>query len=334
MIISNILLRTVPEHLMAGVSSGQLEVLGSIIRSTSSGKIVAHLQEAAPLANLLARAPLDLVIAPLDLAAQAIQIGQNEQIKAGIDALRELQTAGLVLNAASIGVSVAGFAMLNRKINALQADIGAVHSQLQGIDSKLDALWKEPWERDRQSLMTLAEKLDESWFLADGRGELADISSEAHSLANQFHRHAKDALESETFFLVAVPTIEAFAFASSIRVTARLAMDENKAALEASFGSAEKISALVSGIKPENEVLLKLQTQSDLFGTSSWTESLEDQRRRLIFPAARLRSMETSSATSAVTVESLIEHGISGRDWLEAAGTEEHSPLLVWEAGA
>ena len=110
MIISNILLRTVPEHLMAGVSSGQLEVLGSIIRSTSSGKIVAHLQEAAPLANLLARAPLDLVIAPLDLAAQAIQIGQNEQIKAGIDALRELQTAGLVLNAASIGVSVAGFA--------------------------------------------------------------------------------------------------------------------------------------------------------------------------------------------------------------------------------
>ena len=114
MIISNILLRTVPEHLMAGVSSGQLEVLGSIIRSTSSGKIVAHLQEAAPLANLLARAPLDLATAPVDLAAQAIQIGQNEQIKAGIDALRELQTAGLVLNAASIGVSVAGFAMLNR----------------------------------------------------------------------------------------------------------------------------------------------------------------------------------------------------------------------------
>lgn len=333
MIISNILLRSIPEHLLSGVSSGQLEVLGSIIRSTSTGKVVAHLQEAAPLANLLARSPLDLVTAPLDLAAQAIQIGQNEQIKAGISALRELQTAGLVLNAASIGISVAGFAMLNRKIDALQADIGAVHSALDGIDSKLDALCEERWERDRQSLMTLAEKLDESWFMTDGGGELADIANEAHSLANQFHWNAEQALERELMYLVAVPTIEAFALASSIRVTARLAMDEHKAALEASFVSTEKLSALIGSMKPTKAVILELQSKSELFGTPQWTAMLEEQRRRLIFPVARLRSMETSSAASAVTIESLVKDGISGRGWLEAAGTEEHSPLLVWETG-
>ncbi|MFI8667196.1 hypothetical protein ACIGGE_12240 [Qipengyuania sp. NPDC077410] len=333
MIASNILLRSIPEHLLSGVSSGQLEVLGSIIRSTSTGKVVAHLQEAAPLANLLARSPLDLVTAPLDLAAQAIQIGQNEQIKAGIAALRELQTAGLVLNAASIGISVAGFAMLNRKIDALQADIGAVHSALDGIDTKLDALCKEPWERDRQSLMTLAEKLDESWFMTDGRGELADIANEAHFLANQFHRDAEQALEREALFLVAVPTIEAFALASSIRVTARLAMDENKAALEASFASTEKLSALVGSMKPTKAIMLELQSQSGLFGTPDWTAMLEEQRRRLIMPAMRLRSIETSHAACGVTVESLIEHGISGRAWLEAAGTEENAPLLIWEVG-
>jgi hypothetical protein len=48
MLAPQILLREVPRHLQVAVEANQREVVGSIVRSTSSGRIVAHLQEAPP----------------------------------------------------------------------------------------------------------------------------------------------------------------------------------------------------------------------------------------------------------------------------------------------
>ncbi|MEE4213000.1 MAG: hypothetical protein V2I43_27455 [Parvularcula sp.] len=281
--------------------------------------------------ELLSKVPGDPVTGVLDLAAQGVQIAQNEQIKSGIELLRQLQTAGLALNAASIGISIAGFAMLNHKIAALEAGIDSIHSDLEKIDAKLDALWREPWARDCRSLRTLAEKLDESWFLTDGRGELADIANEAHELAGQFYRQAQEALESDAVFLVAAPAVEAFALASALRITARLAMDENKAALEASLSSTGKMSELLGRMSPVKTAVLELQSRGDLLGTSEWDAEIAKQRTHLIEPVSRLRRIEASSAARGVTLESLLEQGVSGRDWLETASREDKSPLLVWE---
>lgn len=331
MLSSEILLRKVPEHLIRGVQSGQLEVFGSIIRSNSSGRIVAHLQETGRLGSLLTQVPLDPVTGALKLATDGVQIVQNEQIKTGIQVLQNLQSIGLVLNAASIGVSVAGFAMVNHKISSMQAEVSNIQDTLRSLERKFDESLAQQWEKDCERLKTLAEQLDESWFLSDGKAELADVAKEAHFLGNEFHRQAQRGLESESVYLEAIPDLEAYALAAAIRVTARLAMDESQAALETSVGCTQKISDLVQSMMPAKAVVNDLQSAPDCFGTSAWEKTIASSSQRLIDPVSRLRTIEAASAARALTLKSLVSESISGRRWLEAAGSEEEAPLLVWE---
>ena len=332
MLKPELLLRRVPEHLVSGVQSGQLQVFGSIIRSNSSGKIVAHLQETGRLSLIASQVPLDPVTGTMKLAIEGVQVAQNEQIKAGIQVLQTLQNIGLALNAASIGVSLAGFAMLNHKISSLQTEVSSLHDSLRSLERTINDSFAQQWERDCQRLRTLAEQLDESWFLSDGRTELADIAKEAHFLGNEFHRQAERALVSEVAYLEAIPDLEAFSLATAIRVTARLAMDENEAALETSIGCTQKIYDLVGSMMPSRAAVIELQSEADAFGTGDWERKVTRSRQSLIDPVSRLREIEASSAARGLTLQRLISEGISGRKWLEIAGSEEESPLLIWQS--
>jgi hypothetical protein len=57
----------------------------------------------------------------VDLAGHAASYVQNEQIKSAIGLVQNLQIANLVLGAAGIGVSVAGFAVLSAKIGRVES---------------------------------------------------------------------------------------------------------------------------------------------------------------------------------------------------------------------
>lgn len=133
------LLYAIPPSLDALVSSGQAQLIGAIIKDVSSGQILGHVQQTQGFAQALAQAggaAAQTGFSPLGV----VGLVQNEQIKAslkelgqGMALLQNLQFANMALTGVGIGVSVAGFAMMNMRLNAIENHLGTLREEVREI---------------------------------------------------------------------------------------------------------------------------------------------------------------------------------------------------------
>jgi hypothetical protein len=198
-LVGEIFLRQIPKHLAAGVQSGTLDVFGSVIRNTSTGEIAGFLQEAAPLAKLAANPLFGLA----EIGLEAGQLAQGEvlrrgirRVEAGVEMLSQLGTANLALSAAGIGIAVAGFALLARRIDRVQRSVDGMAGALETISTKVDQVRQDLIDSDLSDLKALAKALDEGWQLADVRAERQwhDVAKGALSHQSRFELRAEHAL--------------------------------------------------------------------------------------------------------------------------------------------
>lgn len=123
---------TLPEKLMQvyeGLSNGTLYQTGGVIREaippSHRGRIFAHLYQHG-------------------LPDQMARVRWPQQLPQQVAQVQTLATVATTLSAVNLGVSIAGFAILARKIDGLSASIRsleqAMDARLQGVESKLDRL--------------------------------------------------------------------------------------------------------------------------------------------------------------------------------------------------
>lgn len=327
---SDILLRQVPAALKAGFKSGDYRIYGSIIRSTSKRRIVGHLQETSALTSLLAKGPFAFG----DLAAQGVILIQNEQIKSAIETVRSLQAAGLALSAVSIGVSVAGTAILAHRIGQVEQKVDALIPRLEELARGIEVLRRERIAEDFTRLRTLADQIDECWLLEYAQPEWRSLAREAHFLSSSFARRAGELIEQGGVdFLNSEPFTDAFALAASLRVTARLAAGDDEAARAAASERADCLVDLGRPLKLPSLVLQTMRNFVDCAGSPAWNERLEQTVADFQPSLEIARHREVDAAATVLTLEALAEQGISGRDWLAAARSEITSPLLFLRSG-
>jgi hypothetical protein len=130
------LLYAIPHALQSMISSGQAQLIGAVIKDVSSGQILGHVQQTQGLTQALMQAGGAVAqtgFSPLG----AISAIQNEQIKSsltqlgeGMSLLQNLQFASMALSGIGIGVSVAGFVMMNIRLNAIEAHIGTLRDEI------------------------------------------------------------------------------------------------------------------------------------------------------------------------------------------------------------
>jgi hypothetical protein len=338
-IIGDVLLRELPAALAAGVKSGEYQVYGSIIRSISSGRIVGHLQETGGLSKLpglLGAGPL----APLKLLSDGVQIVQNEQIKeslagleAGMAQLQELDVANLALGAAGLGVSVAGFAILGRKIEGVKRDISKLGERIEAIGAQVNELHLEVVERDMDRLDATALALDEGWRLTPSAAERhwQDVAQESLQVAIAFERRARWLLakgpsEVET----AEPMLAAHSMAISLRVAAWAAASEEEAALNAAAQGSKATFELTGRIGHADIAVARLEKEKGLqAGTAEWGTALTRAKQLTLPLATRLREREAAAATRAAPLADAAGRGLRLRDWMATAREESDVPLLV-----
>ena len=205
---SGTLLREVPRHLLAHVASGQYQVYGSIIRSSNSGKIVGHLQETSRFVSLLSSGSLVLPQA----AFGAISVVQNEQIKNAVAVVQSLQIANLALSGLSIGVSIAGTAILARRIAHVEQMVETILPELTAVRREIEGLRIARISEDFTRLRTLADQIEEAWLPSATEADWRTIAQEAHFLADSFERRARDASDASNAF-AAEPFVDAFVLA-------------------------------------------------------------------------------------------------------------------------
>lgn len=331
------LLRQVPPELILGVKSGQYQIYGSIIRSMTSGRIVGHLQETAALQNMLSIATgglPGLVGQGVKIVQQGVLIAQNEQIKAALDVVRSTQLATMALGAVSIGVSIAGTAIVCRQIQQVEQKVDAMAGQLARLASDIESLRQERLADDFTLLETLAEQIDECWLLEDAAPSWRDVARESHAVADRFERRARAYIEVSGIDTVldSEPLTEAYALGSMIRVIARMAAGDRDAARSAAAARAETLVELGKRITVAGLALSATRSIGKPYGTSEWQGSLDLAVRPISAKVANFRTRELSAIGNALLLADLGKADISGRAWLEAARSEHANPLIYFPA--
>lgn len=139
------LLYDIPLSLLGRVSSGEAEVVGALIKEVASGKILAHVQPTQGFFNALSQVGGTFAqtgFSPLG----AIGVVQGEQIKSGITRLEQglglvqnLQFINVALTGIGVGVSVAGFAVMNMRLNAIENNLGTLREEVREIGLMIQA---------------------------------------------------------------------------------------------------------------------------------------------------------------------------------------------------
>ncbi|WP_390910872.1 hypothetical protein [Pseudosulfitobacter sp. SM2401] len=133
------LLYDIPLNIVNRVSSGEAELVGAVIKEVASGRILAHVQPTQGFYQAVAQARGALAqsgFSPLGVIGAV----QNEQIKTsleklgqGLGLLQDLQIANIALTGIGIGVSVAGFAIINMRLNAIEKHLGNLREEVSEI---------------------------------------------------------------------------------------------------------------------------------------------------------------------------------------------------------
>ena len=133
------LLYDIPRSLLADVDSGKIELFNAILKDVATGRIVGHVQQTNALEALLgsafqgAQVTLSNGFSPLGL----VSAFQNEQIRRSLGAmqstlglLQNLQIGALALSGVGLGVSVAGFALMLRRLKGIDAQLNVLESKV------------------------------------------------------------------------------------------------------------------------------------------------------------------------------------------------------------
>ncbi len=132
----------VPAKFLPKVLSGEYIRYGGILKEAATGRIVGHLKEVGSLSQSLASLPLS----PTKAVSFLAEHQQLSQIMTTLKALKLITGVGAIASVATLGVSVAGFVVLNKKLARMEGRLEQVFKMLaevkeiaKNIDFKIDA---------------------------------------------------------------------------------------------------------------------------------------------------------------------------------------------------
>lgn len=313
----------IPLLLRAGYRSGKLVRNGALLREKTTGRIVAHLQETSGLARM-AGAGFD----PVAMAAEGIQIYQNEQIKAGLALVQNLQLANLALTGVGIGVSVASFAIVSRKLDRIEGRLTEIAAAVERVARKVEGVKGHLIRGELAALRAELRRIDEAWSRSDAGTQWRIAADRLLTLEQTFYDHSLALGDAADETDLREQMVDAFALAGSARVSALLAAGEEEAAIGVAQEFAQSLAGLTSAIgAPQllREMLTKEQGPTD---QATRVAAIEQLRPEAEARATALREREDAAATAPLTIAALTRSGVSGRDWLARARNEFDAPLI------
>lgn len=334
-----ILLRAVPPEFVEGVLSGAYRVTGSVVREVSSGRGVAFLQETSVLQSIFGSAlkgvgaSLEGGFSPLGLIA----VVQNQQIKSrlaevqsSLALLQSLQVGTLALSGVGLGVSIAGFAMVLKRLKGIE-------NHLSLIEAKIDQITKDRRSDDlRMIFADISTQLSTIEALASRtrKTNVAEAAEQALATsAGRLEVHFRQQSEGIHNGNLKPDAIEVlWSLAAAIRICheaglrALFSIDELEAARHLAARRAASYMSLGEGLSPDAIARVLAHQAADY-------RSYADARVAAL-PQAEVfvRGMRDSVAAIASQAElagHLIAVGGSGPSYLAELEAEKTAPLLL-----
>nr|WP_111301150.1 hypothetical protein [Paracoccus saliphilus] len=325
------LLYEIPPLLQAAMDNGGAQLFGAIIKDTTTGQILGHVQQTGLTTQILnGIGGLGSHALNTFTPVGMISVAQNEHLRQGVTALKEgmvlmqgLQYGMLALSGLGLGVSVAGFALMN-------ARLGGIESRLAEI---ADAVGHITAERREDEVRTIfadisadIQNVDSLTVRVNPRSVAELMQENLARSAKRLDRHLRR--EGDLTGLSSIPLEQLdrlWTLAAAIRLCQEAAIQALFAADE--LGVAEKYAtlclseqmALLEGISPD--ALSRLVARGD---PALRSQALE-QARHL---SEGIRGGVMALAGQISIAGTLRAEGTSGLTYLRQVREDESRPLL------
>lgn len=336
------LLYTIPANLVQGVQSGTVQLTGAILKDTVTGQILGHVQQTGA---------LDLALSSAMKGAQSAISGgfnplgvitavQNQQIKSQIfnlqnslGLLQNLQVGSLAVSGLGLGVSVIGFAVMLKRLKRIENHLGILEQKIDQVtlDRRSDYLHKlfANISTYLEAIDTLSLRKNKVLTAETSQQGLAQAAGEleVHFTQNITAIEKTRASEEKLDILWSIGSAIGLCHEAGLR--AMFMIDELEAAKAIAMHKAHKLLQLSSSFTPDSLARLCIPENSDL------TLALDARRKALPSATTLVDGFRQSVATvgsQADLAAILIEKGVSGSDYLDAATNEKDKPLLYLPA--
>ena len=330
------LLYAIPTALERLVSSGQAQLVGAIIKDVSTGQILGHVQQTQGFVQAIAKAggaAAQSGFGPLGV----INAVQNEQIKSALGELQQgmalmqnLQFANLALSGIGVGVSIAGFALLNMRLNAIESHLGTLREEVREIGKLIR----------EQELRALFSDIRSALKDLDSVATRTDHLTLASSLQRQFSSHvsALSDLLREAMLpgkATSLP-MEHLDLIWTLSSALRLCEEAELRALFVSedLGHARDYAAgyqadnleRLRNLNPDALARIVAVSEPDLTTSIALRREAASNLSQI---ADCFENAVVSLGQQQTLAQTLIDSDVSGREFIRAASTETESPFLI-----
>ena len=323
---------SLPLQFASGLADGSIIRIGTLLKDTGTGRILAHVQESGLAQKLFMGSagippftPVGAALKGIEVASSLAANAQLYQLKGMVENLQLLQYANIGISAAGLGVSVIGFVLINKKLKSLELDISQ-------ISPKMDRHFQDLYERHLRQhfsmLYTLFERAEQAAFLPNAAREWlyieGQLAEESGFLRGEIGYHlAQESFNQQWFNNMTT----ALALSNSARIQCLLRADEMPAAHHASSVIAQQYIDLFDPIS-ETQLAHKMtahtaDVHADELQTFRNNEQLAGQL------VSGLQNMTDCAETKPPLLESLISQEISGPHYLQALNDETEHPIVL-----
>lgn len=331
---------SIPPDLQALIASGQAKLYGAIIKDLASGKILGHVQQTQGLVNKFFSVGSVLAgsgFSPLGVIGAV----QNEQIKSSLKKLgqdmaflQNLQVANMALTGVGIGVSVAGFAIMNMRLNAIENHLGTLQEEVREIGRMMQ---KAELRRLFSKIRAALKDLDSVTTRSDHLGLAGSLQREFSTHASMLADLLREAITPGKAKVLPMERLDLIWTLSSAKWLCE------QAELRALFVSEDLGHASEYARHYQGENLRCLdQLNSDslarLIAASEKDLTASIAKRREA--AAHLDRIAEGFANAVNSLDqqhllalTLVDSGVGGREFVQAAVQETETPFLLVAPG-
>ena len=320
----------IPAKYAGDLASGSLVRAGALLKDTSSGQIVAHLQETGLAQKLINKAvispfsPLQALNTPASLVANA----QLMQLKAMVEGLQTLQFVNFGATVAGIGLSAMGFVLMNRKLNSLQ-------SQMETFASRVEDRFQELHERELRShysrIHGLFKQANSAHSLTNSVAEWQRISGVLADESAYFQGEVAHFIQSKIFDNELFSALsQSYVLCNNGRIECLVLARELQAAHKVSQDVASEYNNIFDPLIPIQLVhkSKNLISNKEMPFDQLLRNEIVDMRNLV----NNLRDVQDVAASKPYLMETLIERGIDGYEYIQAITNEKEQALLLIEA--
>ena len=305
-----------PAQFLQVIANGDIVRYGAILKDAETGRIVGHLQESGIAQSLLsqtissATSPLSFISSITNTGSSIYTAAQVHQLKAMMETLQALQVATLGVSLIGVGVSVAGFLYMRKRLNSLDSRVEKLIDAVKmGFENQEKAGFRQQMSRTK----SLVQRAELAKSMLDPAKEYKEVAAQ---LADQaaffegeiaFQISARGPIKHNTFWLLA----QLWMLCNSVRIDCLIRANE--------LHNAQHVSERIAG---------EYQGLFERIGPASFDTHHSEGKATITI----LRDVTDAAHSKPFLLDYLRVRRIDGPTYLDRLDREKEQPMLILSA--